>query len=91
MPAFASDRAREQYFYAYLLTPDLSTVSGVVGVTFEGADASEPLFEGRLAELEGRVVWNQAVPAGQFYAQHWVHVTKARLLPVPPQSLPAYR
>ena len=92
MPAFAADPARETYYYAFLLSPDFGAVTGVIGVTFAGADVSEPLFESRVVDLEGVLVADLPVPEGllQFYARRWLRVTKARQLSIPAASLPAY-
>lgn len=92
MPAFAADPARETYYYAYLLSPDFGTVTGVIGVAFAGADVSEPLFESRVADLEGVLVADLPVPDEHvlLYARRWLRVTKARQLSIPAASLPAY-
>lgn len=90
MPVFAADPARETYYYAYRLSPDLSSVTDVIGVTFAGADASEQLYEGHAVDLEGELLATLPVPEGQFFARQWLKIVRARQLSISPADLPAY-
>lgn len=85
VPAFASDPSGPQYFYGYLVTADARPqIGSPVGVTFSGAELSEPLREGDVAEVEAMVA-HRSDALGV-----WLRVERARKLAVARASTPAF-
>jgi hypothetical protein len=79
MPEFATDPARETYYYASLLVQRDGAVTAMpIGVAWFGATANEKLREGDEVEAEGTLV--QATPDNAI-AKYWIHIRKATKVP----------
>lgn len=87
LPLFASDPARETYYYAYVidgLAPP--RLGGVVPLSFRGAEVSGELREGDAAEIEAAVV--QVAPSGPYPL--WLQALRVRKLPIPRSAMPPF-
>lgn len=87
LPTFVSDPQREGYFFAYLLGPVATGGTGEwIGVTFVGAQVSEPLREGDAVDLAGVLLH---LPAGDKQG-YFVRAEAVRRLPVDSSALPPF-
>lgn len=87
LPAFATDPRRETYYYAYLLSDaDRPVIVGTIPLAFLGAETSDGLREGDVAEVEASVV--SIEPQGM--AQLWLHARRVKKLPLLVSQLPAF-
>jgi hypothetical protein len=90
MPDFATDPARETYYYAALLVPRNGKVDHVpIAVAWFGATVSERLREGDEVEAEGRIWLAPAKPLAAYWA-YWVHIDKARKVLPRSSEIPAF-
>jgi hypothetical protein len=87
MPAFATDPARETYYYATLLVNRGQQLERLpIGVAWFGATVNERLREGDEVEAEGQLLLAPANPI----ARYWVRIEKARRVLVRSSEIPAF-
>jgi 4-amino-4-deoxy-L-arabinose transferase-like glycosyltransferase len=87
MPAFATDPARETYYYATLLVPRGPSIEHLpIAVSWFGATINERAREGDEIEAEGVI---SLAPANQI-ARYWVHIDKARKVTARTSDIPVF-
>jgi 4-amino-4-deoxy-L-arabinose transferase-like glycosyltransferase len=87
LPRFVTEPWRETYFYGYFLGPGVPrATTNWVGITFLGAQLSEPVWEGDAVELEGVLV---SVPTAETLG-YFVRAETVRRLPIDSSVLPAF-
>jgi hypothetical protein len=86
MPEFATDPARETYYYAALLVKRGHEVQYLpIAVTWFGATLSERLREGDEIEAQGRLL----LAPGNMVATYWMRIEKARKVLARSSEIPA--
>ena len=87
MPEFATDPARETYYYATLLVRRGDKLDHLpIAVAWFGATVSEQLREGDEVEAEGQL----RLAPGNAVTTYWVHIEKARKVVVRSSEVPAF-